>query len=78
MMNASSNCLGWFNRKYYGWTYLYHQVSVPGRLLWLEAKHSTVFEAHSTQYNIEWSRFSIDDRNVNMCCPKIRSTETFD
>ena len=33
----------------------------------------TVFEAHSTQYKIEWSQFSIDDGNIKMCSPQIQS-----
>ena len=39
----------------------------------LNTTSSTVFEAHSTQYNLEWSKFSIDDGNVKMCCPQIQS-----
>lgn len=39
----------------------------------LNTSNSATFEAHSTQYKTECSKFSIDDGNVKIGCPQIHS-----
>ena len=60
-----------------GHTYIIKSVLLEDYYgLRLNTTSSTVFEAHITQYNIEWSKFNIDDGdngNAKMCCPQIQS-----
>ena len=59
-----------------GHTYIIKSVLLEDYYgLRLNTTSSTVFEAHSTQYNIKWSKFGIDDENVKMCSPPIQSIE---
>ena len=56
-----------------GHTYFIKSVLLKGYYgLRLNTTSSTVFEAHSIQYNVQWSKFSIDDGMVR--CAAVKSS----